>query len=631
MRETSFIKQNKDKWKEFEQILEDQNADPDKLNDVFVQITDDLSYSRTFYPYRSVRVYLNSLAQKIFYSIYKNRKTHFGRLISFWTEELPQLVYAARKEFILALSVFVIAFLIGALSSQMDPEFPRVMLGDDYVEMTLENIESGDPMAVYKQRGEFGMSLGITANNLFVAFLTFILGIFFAIGSIAIIVQNAIMIGAFQYFFYEQGVFQESFLTIWIHGTLEISAIIIAGAAGITMGKGLVFPGTYSRLQAFQISARRGLKIMLGITPIIMLAGFIESYLTRYTETPDIVRGLFILVSFLFVIGYFVIYPMMKAKAGFKNPIKDTELPPNNNQSIDFSRIKSSGEIFADIFIYYKKYFKSISMLAFVGALFYSLTVFLFSGYQPEDLFYFPSHLLGSVLSLGQFFQHELIPYLPLVTIPILSILVYISFLQLIRESNSNNNIPHFKEKPLYYLANLVKIIVATSIFVLLLKFTISAVDSFNILLLFPLCLFIFPLVILWMYIMFKENTNMFASVSRLFSLIKGNYGLLLGLFFLLISISVLFYSIMDTVFIWFYFEVVGWNLSLEQETLNQIVIILLTFTSIFILNLVYTMIVTGLALLYHSLLEIQEAPTLRERIKQIGTSKRIQGIERER
>ena len=74
----------------------------------------------------------------------------------------------------------------------------------------------------------------------------------------------------------KKGLFVESFLTIWIHGTLEISAIIIAGAAGLTMGKGLVFPGTFRRIQAFQRSARRGLKIMVGIFPIFVVAGFIE-------------------------------------------------------------------------------------------------------------------------------------------------------------------------------------------------------------------------------------------------------------------------------------------------------------------------------------------------------------------
>ena len=77
MRETNFINQNKEKWKELERTLQLGKKDPDKLNDLFVKITDDLSYSRTFYPNRSVRVYLNSLAQQIFYSIYKVSRKDF--------------------------------------------------------------------------------------------------------------------------------------------------------------------------------------------------------------------------------------------------------------------------------------------------------------------------------------------------------------------------------------------------------------------------------------------------------------------------------------------------------------------------------------------------------------------------
>ena len=63
MRETQFIKQNQEKWSEFEETLKGEAKDADRLRNLLVQITDDLSYTRTFYPNRSVRVYLNSLAQ----------------------------------------------------------------------------------------------------------------------------------------------------------------------------------------------------------------------------------------------------------------------------------------------------------------------------------------------------------------------------------------------------------------------------------------------------------------------------------------------------------------------------------------------------------------------------------------
>ena len=153
MRETQFIQQNKEKWGEFENILEDEYKDPDKLNDLFVQITDDLSYSRTFYPNRSVRVYLNGLAQRIFHDVHKSPTSPWRAFKHFWTEELPQLYYEARRDMLIAFMVFVLAFGIGVLSCAMDPDFPEIILGESYIDMTESNIKSGDPMAVYKQKG----------------------------------------------------------------------------------------------------------------------------------------------------------------------------------------------------------------------------------------------------------------------------------------------------------------------------------------------------------------------------------------------------------------------------------------------------------------------------------------------
>ncbi len=83
MRETKFIEQNQDKWNEFEKVLEKGTENPEELNDLFIQITDDLSFSRTFYPNRSVRVYLNGLAQRVFTRIYKNKKRNTETITGF--------------------------------------------------------------------------------------------------------------------------------------------------------------------------------------------------------------------------------------------------------------------------------------------------------------------------------------------------------------------------------------------------------------------------------------------------------------------------------------------------------------------------------------------------------------------
>ncbi len=619
MRETNFIKQNKEKWKEFERTLEYNDKDPEKLNDLFVQITDDLSYSRTYYPNRSVRVYLNNLAQQIFYNIYKNKRVKFGRFTYFWTDELPQLVYNARPAFRTSFAIFILSMLIGMLSSAMNPDFPRAILGDAYVDMTIENINSGDPMAVYKEKGAFGMSLGITANNLYVAFLTFGLGIFFGIGSAGILISNGVMVGAFQYFFIEKGVFLESFLTIWTHGTLEISAIIIAGAAGMTMGQGLVFPGTLTRLQSFQISARRGMKIMLGIAPIIILAGIIEGYLTRYTETPDIIRGVFIFICLAFVLWYFVFYPVMKARRGFAKPVKDTELPPDDLYKISFDRIKTSGEIFSDIFIFYKKILKEILWVALAAGLIFCLFSFFTSLDDIANLFSHPNQLFGAITVIDQYFINDALTFLPLANILIFTMVAFVPLTYLIKQADAER----FAEKKwTFYVINFMKLMLPVAL--------ISMIIMIGEWYAFLLFTFIGPIIFLWMFVNYYEEVNVFQGLGKTFSLVSGNFGSLIGLYVILVLIGGLFYGFIDTAFIWFFFEMIGWNLSLEQTAMDQVLSMLLAFSSLFFMSLIYVIMALGAGLIYFTLLEIEEAPSLKKRIKYIGYRKRIQGMEAE-
>ena len=260
MKETRFIAQNKQKWEESENLLRNPVKDPEKLTSLFVQVVDDLSFSRTYYPNRSVRVYLNHLGREFFNIISSHKREKKNRFVAFWADELPQIVYKSWKPLTLSLIVFLFAVAIGVFSAVKDPQFTATILGEDYVAMTKANIESGDPMAVYKSSNEVDMFLAITFNNIRVAFMTYVMGLFMSIGTIIVLFYNGIMVGCFQYFFVERDLLQESALTIWLHGTLEISSIILAGGAGLVMGSGLIFPGTYSRLQAFQISAIRSLK-----------------------------------------------------------------------------------------------------------------------------------------------------------------------------------------------------------------------------------------------------------------------------------------------------------------------------------------------------------------------------------
>jgi uncharacterized membrane protein SpoIIM required for sporulation len=213
------------------------------------------------------------------------------------------------REVLYSFVIFLLAFAIGALSAANDDSFVRLILGDGYVNMTLENIERGDPMGVYGDSGEMGMFAYITFNNIRVSFMAFAMGLFLSAGTVYILFFNGVMLGAFQYFFYQKGLLLTSVLTVWIHGTLEISAIVIAGAAGLVMGNSILFPRTYTRLESFRRGALRGMKMVVGLIPIFITAGFLESFVTRHSEVSPILSGGIILLSLTFVIGYFIYYP----------------------------------------------------------------------------------------------------------------------------------------------------------------------------------------------------------------------------------------------------------------------------------------------------------------------------------
>lgn len=306
MREALFVKQNSEKWQHYDSM---QQANPDEVANQFIEITNDLAYSKTFYPNSKTTAYLNGLASKLHQSVYKNKKEKSNRFISFWKTELPLIFLQHRKQVFYALTFFLISCAIGALSAKYDDTFVRLIMGDGYVNMTNESIAKGDPFGVYKQDNPFMMFLQIGSNNIFVALYTFVLGIIFSFGSIVSLFRNGIMLGSFQYFFFSKGLGFKSVLVIWIHGTLEISAIVLAGAAGLILGNSLLFPKTYTRMASLQKGAKDGLKIVIGLIPIFIVAAFFESFVTRHTEMP-IWLSLFILISSAaFIIWYVFIYP----------------------------------------------------------------------------------------------------------------------------------------------------------------------------------------------------------------------------------------------------------------------------------------------------------------------------------
>lgn len=326
MRETTFLKQNEKKWKEFEQLLRAKRGTvaPDDIAELFIEVTDDLSYARTHYPKSNTTKYLNDLAGKVHLSIVRNKRERKNRFWTFWKYELPSIMAHSQWKIFYSFLVFMIGVGVGVVSTLYDENFLRLILGDGYVDYTLENIRKGDPLGIYGSGGEVSSFLGITMNNLKVGVIAFALGLLCSVGTAWIIFSNAVMVGAFQAFFYQHGLLAESFQVVYIHGTFELSMIVIEGAAGFTLGNAILFPGTFTRLESLKRGAVKGLKIALGAMPFTIAAGFLEGFVTRYTDMPLILSLLIILGSLSIVVFYFVIYPLhLKSRGLDREYLKD--------------------------------------------------------------------------------------------------------------------------------------------------------------------------------------------------------------------------------------------------------------------------------------------------------------------
>lgn len=615
MKETDFIKQNKKKWARFEKLSVNKNNDPDEVSELFTEITEDLSYARTFYPRRSVRVYLNQLSQRVFTSLYKQRKQPIGSFVKFWTETVPLEMYRARFNLLTAFLFFLLAAVIGAISTEYDQDFVRVILGDGYVEMTESNIEEGKPMGVYGDSPGGSMFFEITFNNIRVAFYAFVGGILFTLGTFWILLQNGVMLGAFQWWFKAKGLLFTTFLTIWIHGAFEISAIVIAGAAGLTVGNGIIFPRSYSRAQSLIFAARRGLTILLSLVPVFIMAGMLESFVTRYyQEMHTAVKLGIILISFGLIIAYYVVYPFIVARK-YPDKIAVKEVPRYMpKRKLDWFKIRKPGEVFTDTFTLMigkigklsSIFFKLILPVAIV------LTVFIFSwDWSRFNHSYFWYDTFGTLFGTGRDFEfYKLFGW----SVP-LTMLVAAGFF-IIKDEEEDRVLSR-------YLGMLIKHFIWLYLYALM----IFAIFLFTPGLVLIFVTLLAPFFNMIPAIIIYEKTNFFTAFVRSFDLGKGGYGDGLVTFLALIAVTVIFFFILHNPLEISVLIVV--DDLLKQAIINSVTHYAVVIEAVHIFfYLLYFFLVLSIAMIsfgvsYHSVEERKTAKGLYKRMERFGKRNR--------
>jgi uncharacterized membrane protein SpoIIM required for sporulation len=247
-----------------------------ELGLLYRQVAADLSVLRQDPTGAHYSRYVNQLLGRAHSIIYSGKKTSFRSILNFFVTEWPDLVWRTRGYLFVAAAVFALCALAGALLTVKNPDFALQVLGPSMVdsierhEMWTHSIVAVKPLA----------SSQITTNNLSVSFLTFAMGISGGIGTLLLIAFNGLLMGVVGAACGTHGMSLSLWSFVAGHGSLEIPAILIAGAAGLRLGTGLLFPGQHLRRDSLRIAGIEAVKIVLGTIPLLIVAGIVEGFVS---------------------------------------------------------------------------------------------------------------------------------------------------------------------------------------------------------------------------------------------------------------------------------------------------------------------------------------------------------------
>lgn len=247
-----------------------------ELGLLYRQAASDLATIREDPTHPQLAAYLNQLLGRAHNLIYMGRRADPTRIFRFYRETFPQVFRATFAYTLAAFALFLAGAVTGFLLSLLDPSFQRFWLGgpmSDTIErreMWTHSILTIKPLA----------SSLILTNNLAVAFTVFAAGITAGLGTIYLLVVNGLLLGVITTACWQAGISLSLWGFVAPHGVLELPAIFIAGGAGLLLARSLLFPGLLPRRDSLARAGGEAVRLVLGTIPLLVLAGFIEGFLS---------------------------------------------------------------------------------------------------------------------------------------------------------------------------------------------------------------------------------------------------------------------------------------------------------------------------------------------------------------
>ena len=310
---TRWLEKRKPHWAKLEALLNQSSAsglkslsrsDLQELSLLYRQTAADLAAIREDRGSVHYARYVNQLLVRAHNTIYSGHRASPWAAVSFFTETYPAAFRRHLPHVVLATLIFAIGGMIGAVLTYQNPDFKVKILGPQMVEtidqhqMWTHSIVGIKPLA----------SSAIMRNNMTVGFTTFALGITAGLGTIYMIGYNGLLIGVVGMACWLSGMSLQLWSFVAPHGVLELPAIFIAGAAGLRIAQGLLFPGVLPRRDSLARAGSEAVQLLLGTVPVLIIAGLIEAFVSP-TGIPislkfSMAGALFVLLNvYLFGVG----------------------------------------------------------------------------------------------------------------------------------------------------------------------------------------------------------------------------------------------------------------------------------------------------------------------------------------
>lgn len=251
---------------------------------LYRQIASDLATVREDPTGEQLSFYLNRVLGRAHNLIYMGRKARASGIWPFFRDRYPAIFRETFPDTFLAFVIFLVAGLVGLLLAMADPSFSRYFLGPQMIDTIQRHKMWTDSIVTIKPLA----SSGIMTNNLTVSFTTFALGITAGIGTAWMMVVNGLLFGVVNAACWREGMLLPLWSFVAAHGVLELPAIFIAAGAGFGIARGLLFPGTLPRRVSLVRAGARSVRLVLGIIPMLIIAGTIEGFISPSHIQPAV-------------------------------------------------------------------------------------------------------------------------------------------------------------------------------------------------------------------------------------------------------------------------------------------------------------------------------------------------------